>query len=295
MATIDLKKYLPTSLINEFWEDFCDAISDDLELIRAEVALKKNYFYIKDITDVNTLIEISNTFGFTIDRSIDDSVAYLKDNIGLTVNRIKHKTTYAGYHYIFSLAKYYGLVYNYFVQNSYFTRGIDQTQIITNLNAITDYSIPFIAFTPELYYKSIIQNFVTLDETPLWYLDENVVTELDQVVQRAPTVHLAIEYVPQILIDNTKNINISDFIYQYQYEYMNTTYLDYLYNASLYNKKVTEIPHIGVQVNFITDESGYYNNLSTDATYSTPDLQLVCSTTQKNFADNERWTFYFPI
>jgi hypothetical protein len=49
----------------------------------------------------------------------------------------------------------------------------------------------------------------------------------------------------------------------------------------LYNKKSTEFPHVGVQVNFLMDLSGYYDNLS-NSTYTTDNLKLNCATTQHN-------------
>jgi len=273
MATIDLKKLLSTALKNNFWEDFMDVLSQELETFRSEIAEKKDFFNVRNLADSDSqdrMIEMSKTFGFTIDRSIDETTDYLENNLNVTSNRIKHKTSYTGYNYIFNLAQYYGLVYNYFLLNDILTRGIDLTTIITNLNAITDYSLPFIGFEPELYFKSIASEFRTLDETVTWTLDGTDVLRLDQEEDRFPTIHLAVEYVPQglITVDSTEYL-------------MNTTYLDYLQRGSLYNKKVTEIPHIAPQVNCIMDTSGMYDNLSNSA-YSTDLLKLNCATTDQN-------------
>lgn len=271
MATIDLKKIIATSLRTEFWENFQDALSTELELMRSTIAEKEDFFNVRNQTDITRLTEISKTFGFAVDRSIDETTTYIKNNLRVTSNRVRHKTSYTGYSYIFSLAGYFGKIYTFFTLNYLLRRGIDETTILSNLDAILDYSLPFLGFDAELFFKSDQVTGVTLDEDPVWYLDGTVHPTLDEDLNKSPTTHLAIEYTPDKLI--TEN--------SIEY-YINNTYLKYLLSASLYNKKLTEVPHVGVQVNFLTDTTGYYDNLS-NSTYSTPILKLNCATTQKNY------------
>lgn len=261
----DLKKNLHTALKNEFWEDFLDAFSEEFNLLETEILKKKDFLNSRENTDIDSLLSVIKSYGGNIDRSVDDSLNFIKNNIDTLTNRIKYKTTYAGYHYIFSLINMIGKVYNYYIYINKYTRRIDESALITAIDAITNFNTPFLEFNPEVYYKSPQIDF-TLDQTPTEYLDDYPVITLDSGIYQQPTVHLAVEFVPFNLVYDE---NSNEFI-------INKTYLDYLFYNVILNKKTTEIPHTGIQLNCFMDFSGYYDNLS-NSNYSLDALKLNCA------------------
>ena len=58
MGTINLSKVLPLSLKTQFWIDFHDVWSEELELFRNQIAEKKIFFNVREQNDNNQLLEI---------------------------------------------------------------------------------------------------------------------------------------------------------------------------------------------------------------------------------------------
>ena len=258
---IDLLKYLPANLSNDFWVEFMEVISEELELFKQErVDIKKNFYYIRELQDIEQLIEIANTYGLIPDRSLDDSVSYMKLLDELIYYKAKYKTSYAGYDLIFKAVGTLGYVYNLYIDNSAYIRGINSGKVITNLNSIVDYSLPFTGFIPEFYFTISSGTLDTLDAGD-FYLDEGSRT-LDEVYVNNPTSTLSVEYTP-INLFTSNSIEY----------YMTTAQLDYLAKNVEYNKKVAEMMQIGFQLNCLMDTSGNLDGLSGED-YSTPNLKL---------------------
>ena len=256
---IDIKKLLPANVSTEFWEDYCDSWSDELILKETELIDPKEYYYNTRYQEtISDLITICNTFGYTPDRSLDESVEYMQKEVKFLNYRVKYKSTYTGYDIIFSINNYSGLVYNLYLENNtLLIRGLDISETIIYLDNHT-YSLPFIYFQPDYYYSTVINNS-TLDQG--YFLDTG--GTLDGEYVSTPTQHLAIEYSVNRLVEEDS------------LEYwVTTTYLEYLANAVNYNRKSTEIPHIGFQFNFISDFSYTFNNLSLDNDYTVPVLKM---------------------
>jgi hypothetical protein len=280
MTSIDISKLLPSNLKNDFWTQFCDAISDELNLFATEeIDPKKYYYYVRTQDDITELIQICNTFGFMPDRSIDESLDFLKRETRFILYKIKDKSTLKGYNHIFSSIQYPGLVYNLYYNsvNSKLTRIVDLNTVISNLNSQT-YSLPFTGYDP-LYYFLPVENqkYFDIDDG---MFDADNIDYFDTSFKKFPIHHLAVEYTPISLLTE----NSTDY-------YMTNKYLDYLRNGVEYNRKVTEVPHIGFQLNMICDESGFYNNLSLDNYYSVPNLKMQCGLTTMNAYKNNEQVF----
>jgi hypothetical protein len=139
-SVIDMGLLIPPSMKNQFWLDFCDAWSEELELYKSEKILPlKNYYYIDDRSDVNSLVDIGVTFGNEPDRSIDSSIEFLKKWDKLIYYKIKYKSSYISYDYIFNSIKFTGDVYNLYWNDGVFQRGVDVTKILAKLNTLNSY------------------------------------------------------------------------------------------------------------------------------------------------------------
>jgi len=274
-SNIDIKKLLPRVMRIDFWEDLMDAFSDELTLLKSEIAEKMNLFYVRNITDENQLLEIATTFGYLPDRSLDDSLSYFKQEINSISFRIKKKTSYQSYDYIFSSIPILGHVYNLFWDGSNLIKAIDGTTTESYLD-IQDYTLPFTNVIPEYYYSSLLNEPPTLDSGQS--LDEN--WTLDVNIQKISTHHIAIEVIPIVLT----TYNSIEYLWTLEY-------LNFLLKASNYTRKATEVPHIGVQLSLITDQSRYYDNLSL-STYTVPALKANFAITQNFTIDSKFFMFY---
>ncbi len=268
---MDLKKFLPKILRIDFWEDFVDSISLELNNVKTEIAKKLNYWDIDNITDVDELLEISKTLGYTPDLSLDSNLNRLRRELRSIIFRIKNKTNYESYYFNFSNIPYLGNVYNLFHDDTRFLRSIDMSTTITKLD-IHDLTTPFITVEPDFHYwafdrisisfgldKDILE---TLDATPdLLVLDQNVI--------RISSTHLAIEYaIDRVLTEDS-------------IEYLMTPeYLDYLRNSVNYTRKASVIPHVGSQIAFLMGVTGYYDINDTENTgYTISEIKTKCAVT----------------
>jgi len=261
---IDLQKYLPANLSNPFWIAFLEAVGEELELFKTDRADRKlDTYNIRNLNDISQLIEIANTFDLIPDRSLDNSVEYMQKIDELLNYKVKYKTTYKGYDFIFKAVNALGYVYTLYIDENEYVRGLNSSQVINNLNDITDYALPFTGFVPEYYFTVASGILDSLDDGE-YYLDTGSKT-LDEVYTNNPTSTLSAEYTPI----NLYSLDSLEY-------YITTLQLDYLNRGVEYNKKVAEMMQIGFQVNSIMDTSGNLDSLSGD-TYSTPNLKLDCA------------------
>jgi len=283
---VDLKKYLPASLKNDYWIDLCDALSVELDLFREyRIDYKKFYYDIKYLFDnyssfdsietnyvLNRFLEIIKEFNSNTNRQVDDSLDFLYNEVRAIVLKIKNKGTYFGYNYNFRNINKLGYVYNLYYNTFNLVKALDingDNGVIANLN-LADYTLPFTGLTPDLFYSLFVnENFILdtglhLDEEHTvdgrkWYLDYNDYSQ--------PSSHLAIEYIAdELIVEDTINY------------LMTPTYFEYLLGSSLYNRKVINTLHIGVQLNLLLKNSIYYDYTS-GGTHSIPTLETNCITT----------------
>lgn len=280
MSDIDLGALIPRIMQTDFYLDFLDAWNTELELYKADRCTPKlDLLNARELDTVASLQNITNMFGYYPDTSINGSVDFFKSEINSIAFRIKRKTTYPGYDYIFKSIPIIGYVYNLLWDDTALVKAWDEEEIETYL-ASHDLSTPFTDVIPDYYYSFFEDQAFTLDDGHTLdeglYLDTNVIKEA--------THHLAIEVVPVSLsftVDSTEPY------------LMTADYLDYIQYYVNYNRKVTEIPHVGVQLNLITDTSRYYNNLNGGLAYTVPDLHANFAVTQNwNWTTKEEVMYY---
>lgn len=282
MSTIDLTLLIPKVMQNDFWSQFLDACSDEMELLKSDIATPIIDIYnARELTTIPQLQEITKTFGFYPDTSLNGSVDFYKSEIDSIAYRIKRKTTYPGYDYIFKSIPIVGYVYNIFWDEVSMVKAWDETAIETAL-AAHDLSVPFTLLYPEYYYSFFENDPFLLDDG--YTLDDNFY--LDRASTISLTHHLAIEIVPVSLmftVDSSEPY------------LMTNTYLDYVKYYTDYTRKATEAPHVGVQISLITDTSRYYNNLNGGLEYTVPDLRANFAVTQNFTSFIQDQTFKYLV
>jgi len=275
---INIKKKLPRVLQVPFWQDFSDVISTELTNVKTYLAdLKAQTFdlgALKAAGDNSQFIEICKMLGFTPDTSLDQTSEYLYQETGVVTDRVKYKTTYLGYNIIFDESGRKGQTFLWYWNGYRLVRAYSGS----NFTAIVaqDYSLPF-EFVAEQNYASFLFATMYLDQTtPSVTLDNPVPWFLDQATFKVSTKHIGCEYfIDQVILNPLDSNN----------PYLMTKeYLSYLLNGMLYNRGITDVPHVGCQLSLMCDNTGYFDNAFTAGnTYSLPDLQMKCSILPANF------------
>jgi hypothetical protein len=145
--------------------------------------------------------------------------------------------------------------------------GVTYTSSITDINTYLlsiVFGQPFTNIIPQYYYSFFSNTSILLDDGN--FLDSGLY--LDTNVLKTATHHLAIEICPITLttVNSIKYLTTADV-------------LDYVAYYSHYNRKVTENPHVGVQICLYTDNSRFYDNLAYGS-YTIPALEAKLAVTQ---------------
>ena len=82
MDNINVSNFLMYSHRNQFWIDFCDSLSEELQLFKeSEVIPNKLFYDVDSWDDEEHLIQILNMMGYSINRILDSSLEFIKDEI----------------------------------------------------------------------------------------------------------------------------------------------------------------------------------------------------------------------
>ena len=272
---LDLKVNLPSILKdNALWTDLMDVATDVLTQLQTEIELKNRNLEIGLYTSVTELVDIARSLGYSTNLEIKSDLTYVKKEVESIVYKIKNKAIYAYYNYIFKLIPYAGKTFILYKDAVGLHRAIDFATTYIAL-ATHDHTTPFVGTEPILHYDEYIEDGVYLDDSPLYYLDASTMWYLDQDLSITPTNHLAIEYALEDLLIDDDGL-----------EYiMIPKYFNYLEKAVKYGRKATDIPHVGVHINCIVDETPYYDTFqSATSDYSVADIKLITAPTNFYFS-----------
>jgi len=277
---IELKKIIPGILrVTDVWPEFMEAVTEELELFQQEVENKKNYMNLDEYEDIDEILQFARSLGFSPNLLIDNSIEFARKEAKDIVFKIKNKATYYYYDYIFRTIGRLGFTYILFKDQTKLVRAINQNSLINKLST-HNVSEPFVDVTPIYHFSRYVEESVSLDADPLYYLDSPAVWYLDQSIVIKSTKHTAIEYVIDQLITEDST------------EYLLTPrYFQFLRQSVNYGRKVTEFPHIGAQLTLITSTTGYYNYGHPSDAYGILDLKASSSVTD-NFVLNDTSIFY---
>lgn len=249
MTPIDMKQKLPKILKeNPFWTELSDAVSDEIQLLKDQMYLKKSYLNIRESNSISQLRDIANDLGMNIDiallegRSEEEIIQYYKKELRSTFFKISSKSLYRYYKYLFTRMGYRGEYYlNYF--NIKMFRGLELIEIFNKLQ-FHDFTKPFDSVIPQFPVFNQFVSSVSLDANPLKTLDEATPWYLDKTLQGFTakiTNHSCIEFIPDRVIDGYL---------------IRAKELGYLKRSVEFGRSVTEIPHCGIQLNLYAKKDG---------------------------------------
>lgn len=261
---MNLPRLLPVSMKNDFWIQFIESVQELYEKFKMEaVEQKKDTFNLDALValkDRERLFDIAAMLGYSIDTTLrPDDYEFIRKEIQSIFFRITKKTTLSSWQYIFNSIPEAGTVSLMYYDGSYLIR------------PYSEYTLNDKYETGILLYPGTVdiepnQGFITLDDEPVLNLDSSPPWNLDEELNVIPTSHITLELSPTSL----SIVDSEEFI-------ISKPYADYVLNASNRNRKVTDVPHVGVQLNFLMDSSGYYDSANPGSAYSSPTLKIKTS------------------
>jgi hypothetical protein len=256
-------------LKTDFWIEFMRAIAKEFEYLEADIEYKKNFNVISE-QNSDRLLQIASKFGYDPNLVLFNDEDYLREEVRSITYRIKNKSTLNGYLIAFKKSGLDGQLFSIFYDGMKLIRDIDFDTTLEELGLHIG-GTPFLGVTPTIYPAYFLNLTIGLDDDleldsdPTWYLDQGLV--------KKSTQHLAIEYK-------------SDKLYTLEgEEYMFLPdYCFYLHQEVNYNRETTTIPHPGVNISFITDQTGYFNsnNRSSDYTIDILKTQTAITNTYRS-------------
>jgi endogenous inhibitor of DNA gyrase (YacG/DUF329 family) len=202
-----LQKNLISPLTHDLlWSQFLHAFSYELENLKEKYGSIKNNWNIEN-NDIDNLIRISESFGYTPNLIINNTINMAKLEIESIPYRMRRKTTYDGYSLILKQNGSKGEVFNYYWNNYKLIKVVNWEATDTNLFNSDHYS-PFCGLVGVKNYSNYVnESIMHLDsydkmgviefrlDTPL--VTGNSVWQLDKSYIYVPTKHIGLEYFPQ--------------------------------------------------------------------------------------------------
>lgn len=264
-----LKNKLLSALKSNLWTQFMEAVGFEIDEMRDNISQNRDVFDVEKQYE-DGLIRIAESFGYTPNLIIDNSLEMVKKEVESIPSRIRNKTTYDGYYIILKQIKKIGDIYNYYWSGNKLVKAVKWNNILNTLNNLRNYNKPFNSVTPDKNFSTIatadairLDSDVGLDDLVgqwNWQLDENM--------EISPTKHLGIEYYVR---------NCTDFGSDEDYLIV-SEYFQYLSEGVEYNRRIPIVPHVGIQISGITSETGSYDYFNETYDYSCPDIKLKCAT-----------------
>ena len=155
---IDLVKKSPPILMNvNLWKQLQVEISNELNRLKDEIDKKRRlynvYAYDQDEDELD-IIDMSESFGYSPIRILDNSLDYLRRDVDSIYYKIINKSTLKFFKYMFKLIPYIGDVFIIYYDDYKLIRAIDWESTVANI-VVSDIRDLFLGFVPYKYYSSI--------------------------------------------------------------------------------------------------------------------------------------------
>ena len=255
---------------DELWLQFMEAIAEELELERIHIFEKQDLFN-PYVGEQDKLLDLSEMFGYNPNLILDNTTEMIKSEYLSIPYRIRFKSTYDGYYFIFKQINASGDIYNYYYDGNKLIKAMEyDTSLEKILNGSYVYGTIFTFNEPD-------KNFSTTLGGETVYLDNEVFLDtkvgnywwyLDKGMDIKPTKHLGIEYYPMgLMTDDEGNECI-----------LNKYWFNYLEVGVEYNRRVPIVPHLGLQLSAVFKENATYDFLTPSNEYTIDDLKLKVAT-----------------
>lgn len=269
-TTTDITKRLNNRLNkllkNDFWAQFMEALAEEIVNLEDDLLLKEQFNQIDNV-GYERLLQIADKFGYTPNLILDNSIDNLRQEVKSITYRIKNKSTLNGYLLPFKMISMLGQTFSVFYDGVKLIRDINYEATLLNFGTLVN-GEAFTDVVPVLYPSHLLNQSIALDDGLVldaedqWYLDLGLV--------KRTTQHLAVEYKAYQLY--TEEEGGEEFL-------ILPEYYNYLCNSVLYNKESTTSPHCGINLNMITDQSGYFNSNNRNSDYTIDEIKLKTSIT----------------
>lgn len=267
----NFKKNLSRLLQNVFWNDFMDVVQDEFMLLKDQMNKKRFIYRPDDIDNIEDLRQINKSFGTFVDLTLvedyteEELLEYMRHETKGLIFKVKYKGSYEYFKYVFNRIYLKGETYLCFVDGqNIIQKGIDYEETISNFSNY-DRTLPFVQVPPVFpTFDQKVERY-TLDSAERtnfdtgWRFDPALVGQTLNI-----TKHMMIEFSPITL--TTKEGSSEEYL-------LTSKYFRYLERAinNRVQRKITTLPHIGVQLSLNTDETG---NI-----FTIPNLNSSCSVT----------------
>lgn len=299
---LGLRKKIPASLRNDFWLALMDSVEEEILRMREEIDKKKSVFTpsladmerLKELGDLvyeldyGFLTVIENLLINSYNLNEEQVTEFLRTEILKIPFQVKNKALLQLYLSFFNFISF-SLdnrisVYQTTTKKDIFTGNtIIIRDLVSNLltgleesfetyNFIDDngteledasYLIGFDRPYSTFFVQNVTGNFIgkirtvpTLDSDEEYLLDDGLIMDTSPVELKTPTKHLSLEVVANQLFERIDSDGIAR-------KYLFTSdSAAYLYSGFYYNKKASEVPHIGLQLTFFVDKTGFSNFFS---------------------------------
>ncbi|MFW6225388.1 MAG: hypothetical protein ACOC3V_00350, partial [bacterium] len=249
------------------WKDLLEVLEGELDSVKDYFKKDIEYLNLDNYSDIEELVILSKSYGYSPSLVLKEDIDFVKHEVASIYYKIVTKATYEYFNYVFKLIPYPGVVVSLYKDTMKLIRAINFGETLDKLST-SALDEPFIRTVPILHFDTITIETLRLDSNPLLYLDNTIFPwNLDQGTLIKPTKHICLEYEANELIT-----------YESKEYILIPSYFQFLTEMALYGKKVTDVPHVGVILNFIMDESGIYN-VYTGSDYSNDTLKTKSAIT----------------
>jgi len=281
-----LNQKLPINMKNQLWIDFIDAIQEESAVMKLAISEKKD-LYNTDTMDYARLLEVSDLLSIPFDVSINDTEEFLRNEVKTVAFKIKYKATIALYKSFFNVIKRNGSIYSYFYNGTSLIR--DTLSILNKAISVN----PMNAYSHDsaMNFTGTIEKQLKLDSG----LKLDTGWNLDNATVKRNSKHLALEIfldtsffsgssgsapysgsypsiglAPSTLLPPSHTLSPKPRV-----PYLITQeFFSYISINSEASKKVSDIVHVGCQLNALVDNSRFYDSYSGSNNFTMPALLL---------------------
>jgi hypothetical protein len=192
-------KYIQKS---QFWIDYLNACSQELNLLFEDIQVYKDYYVPYSYWHVDRLLDLCRDFGDEPNMVLANkdtnwakfALNHARIEADSLAFKIMNKGTYRGLMQIFARARKSGKLFIMYHDNARLRRAIDFDTTLLRLREYKD-GTPFNSIVPYREFTDLVKNLNVFDKNPLLYFDDtDEPWTFDYNTAFSPTTGIALEY-----------------------------------------------------------------------------------------------------